>query len=177
MTLRDSLAREEEASHHVLFTAFWCWGAVVTDCNASLGSRTSLCLALYKRSERQVSPVSQENRNTQTTPRVRATSRGFSTSKPPRSCHTLYGATARKFEKEFDGDLCYLVLLKVSRVLWLKNFWGVLIAAWLMRCVWGCGGLDTRVWWQGDRKVGTRKLQDRWQNTASLPSSVLALDV
>lgn len=89
--------------------------------------------------------MSQENRNTQTALWVRVTNRGFSTSKYPGVATLCMGATAKKLEKEFDGDLCYLVLLKISCVLWVRNFWECLVLR-LMRCIWGCGGLHARDW-------------------------------
>lgn len=99
------------------------------------------------RADRQVSPVSQENWNAQTL-RVRAANRAFSTSKPPRSCYSMYGCSTKEVWEGIwlrsvlsfcsEGQLCSVG----------EEFWGVLSAAWLMRCVWGCGGSHTRVWWQ-----------------------------
>lgn len=76
------------------------------------------------------------------------------------------GTTAKKFEKEFDGDLSYLVLLKVSCVVWVRHFWGVLSAAWLMGCIWGRGfthkGLVTKAQHPQGQERGD-KLQDSWK--------------
>lgn len=95
----DSLAREIETSHHVLFTAFWCWGAVVTDSNSSLGSRTALCLVLYKHSwEVGQSCEPGKQKCTNNTEGTRAASRGFRTSKLPRNRHTLYEYNSKAWE-------------------------------------------------------------------------------
>lgn len=138
------------------------------------------------RADRQVSPVSQEDWNTQTL-RVRATNRGFSTSKPPRSLHTLYECSS----KEVWEGIWWRSLLSCSSEGQMcsvgEEFWGVLSAAWWMRCVWGCVGLHTRVWWQKNRKGGTScrtagkhragRMPPTAPAPASLPSSGLALEV
>lgn len=140
------------------------------------------------RADRQVSPVSQENRNTQTALRVRETNRGFSTFKLPRSCHTLYGCNSKE---AWEGIWWRPLLSCTSEEDQLcsvgEEFLGVLSAAWLMSCVWGCRGLHARDWWQRDRKGGTScrrvgkhragRMPPTAPASASLPSSVLALEV
>lgn len=137
------------------------------------------------RADRQVSPVSQENWNAQTL-RVRAANRAFSTSKPPRSCYSMYGCSTKEVWEGIwlrpvlsfcsEGQLCSVG----------EEFWGVLSAAWLMRCVWGCGGLTHQGLVTNDH--GRKdKLQDSWKTAGRMPpttpapaylsSSVLALEV
>jgi len=62
--------------------------------------------------------MSQADRETQTVPRVR-TQAEVSAQLSHRGAVTFcMGVTAKNsFEKEFDGDLCYLALLKASWVL------------------------------------------------------------
>lgn len=109
------------------------------DWNASLDSSTPLCLALNKHvALRQVGPVRQEHREGQVVPSVGTQVGGLAQPSHRGAVTFCMGATAKdSLGKEFEGDLCCLVLLKAS---WVLHGWGISPECLALPDSWGVFG-------------------------------------